>query len=255
MTDEIYKQDTTNTRPDVLDGVSRRILLKASGIGVGGLALGASASPVAAQEEGEDDEDDQLDDPRVPYLDLETLEAELDGETLRAESFEARRPGSTTYVGEAAGHPGVFVAVSHLAEESDLAEGDEQPDDVVLYICNGEVGARNEVSLWLSGEFDESGTTFTGATEEGDEDFEVKLAFVDGAFLGTATLPDVEKPVTFVASEATGDAGLYGTESEALATNGNPLPVRWVVLADGRQRGGICVGISVKGVCVGVHID
>lgn len=243
MADEITQRDTTGSRPDVLDGVSRRTLLKASGVGAGGLALGASASPATAQQE-EDDEEDEDDqnadrpDFRVPYLDRDTLQAEFEGETLQAESTEERRPGSTTYVGEAADRPGLFVAVSHRDEDSDEPDEDENPVDIGVYLCDGEVGTRSSIGLWLTGEFDETGTTLSHEAVEG---VEVKLALVDGDFLGAVVFSDEdgteEVLFQFVATESTGDAGLYGAESELHSANDEPLTLRWVVLSDGRQRG------------------
>lgn len=262
MPDDTQQRRDVKPRPDVLDGVSRRTLLKASGVGAGGLALGASGSSVAAQEEdGENDTDEGegLEDVRIPQLHLDTLEAELAGETLQVESSVDSRPGSTTYVGEAAGRPGLFVAVSHLPGNADRPEGDEQPD-VTVYLCDGEVGARTDLSLWIAGAFDDTGMTFTGTLDEGtlppadgddDESPEVKLALVDGEFLGVATIPG-EDPILFVASEATGTAGLYRADSEEHTIDGDPGMIRWIVLADDRQRGSTCVGVRVRSVCIGV---
>ncbi len=240
MTDEINQWDTTGPRPDVLDGVSRRTLLKASGVGAGGLALGASASPVTAQQEEDDEDDPNADRPdfRVPYLDRDILQAEFEGETLQAESVEEGRPGSTTYVGEAADRPGLFVAVSHADEEPDQPDEDEVPVDLSVYLCDGEVGTKSNIGLWLTGEFDETGTTLSHEEVEG---VRLKLALVDGVFLGVVTFSGEgggeELLFQFVATEATGDEGLYMAESEEHSVNDEPLTLRWVVLNDGRQRG------------------
>lgn len=257
MTNDDIRNDTTRFETASLGGISRRTVLKTSAIGAGGLAASSLANPgMAQQEEVDGDEDDPLDDAedfRIPKLNLDTLEAALNDEILQAESSEESRPGSTTYVGEAAGRPGLFVAVSHLDEETTQPEADEQPDDVAVYMCDGEIGARTDLSLWLTGDFDETGMTFTGtvADEEIDEEATVKLALIDGEFLGVATFPG-EDPVAFVASEATGDAGLYSADSEEHTDNDDPMTIRWIVLPDGRQRGSNCVGISLVSVCLGI---
>jgi hypothetical protein len=112
----------------------------------------------------------------------------------------------------------------------DETDADEQPD-IVAYLCDGEVGAQGDIGLWLTGEFDGTGTTLTG---EEAQDGEVSLVLVDGEFLGAARLPNEEERVPFVTSEATGDAGLYQAETEVDETE---VTVRWVVLPDWRQRG------------------
>lgn len=234
MTDETHQRERT-----ALDGVSRRTLLKASGVGAAGLALGASANPGAAQEEDDEaDPDADSEDFRVPYLDLDTLQTTFGDETLQAESTDESRPGSTTYVGEAAGRPGLFVAVSHVDDELDQPGEGEEPVDLGVYLCDGEVGTRSTIGLWLTGEFEESGTTLSHEVVEG---VEVKLARVEGEFLGAVTVSGEDGGdafhVPFVATESTGDEGLYSAESEVHSVNDEPLTLRWVVLNDGRQRG------------------
>lgn len=204
-------------------GVSRRTVLKASAVGMGTFGLSGC---MGAGEPLEDDESNPIErgvieDVRIPYLELDTLEAELAGETLQAESYEDLRPGSITYVGEVIGHPyrNLFAGVSLLDDDT------EQPD-IVSYLCDGEVGTRDAFGLYLTGEHDAGGVTLA------NEDGEVKLALVDGEFLGATTLAD-EESFPFLATEATGDAGLYWAEIDPEEGTG----LLWVVLPDGRQRG------------------
>lgn len=235
MTNDDTPNGITSFETTPLDGISRRTVLKTSAVGAGGLALGASANAAGAQAqaetEDEQDDEDEAEPVRIPQLNLETLEATIGDETLQAESAEESRPGSTTYVGEAAGRPGLFVAVSHVDEAPD--QPDEEQPDVAVYLCNAEVGTESDLGLWLTGDFDETGMTLT---IEEDQDVEVKVALVDGEFLGVARLPDEAETVPFVTSEATGVAGMYAAESEQAEDAG----LRWIVLADGRQRGTVC---------------
>jgi hypothetical protein len=232
------------TEPNPRNGIARRAVLKGSAGTAGAFALSGCANAIVAQEdEYEDELPEDIEEFRIPQLNLDTLEAEFEGETLQAVSYEDGRPGSTTYIGEAAGRPGTFVAVSHLDETAeademnndDEADGEDEQSDIVVYLCDGEVGTQGMFELWLTGDFDEDGMTLTN--EDVDENSEVKLALVDGEFLGAATLSGEEKPVPFVASGATGGAGLYMAESEAYIVDDGPLSIWWVVLADGRQRG------------------
>ena len=214
--------------------VFRRTVLKTGAVGIGTYGLAGCLGVGEAQEDNEPNliERRVIEDARIPYLDLDTLESEFEGETLQAESLEGLRSGSTTYVGEAAGQPGLFIAVSHVEGDPNQTEEEEQLPEIVVYLCDGEIGTQGDISLWLTGEFNETGTTLTHEEVEGTE---FKLALVDGEFLGVARLPDEEASIPFVTAEATGDAGLYQAETEV---DEEEMTVRWIVLPDGRQRGG-----------------
>lgn len=201
------------------------------------------ASSVSAGQAQEDDNPSEgLEDVKVPYLDLDSLEAEFDGETLHAESYGDWRSGSTTYVGAAPGRLGrdLFTGVS-LLDGTEQSDEDGQPE-IVTYLCDGEPGTRDAFGFHLSGEYDGSGVVLTPRDVENAEaievveDVEVKLSLVDGEFLGAANLPDGES-VPFLAAEVTGDADIYratiGPEEEMFA--------QWIVLPDGRQRGSFIV--------------
>lgn len=227
MTDNTLQAETTTPVTESLAGLSRRTLLKAGAVTGTALALSSSASATGAQDY-DDNPPENSEDVRVPYLDLDTLEADFEGETLQAESYADWRPGSTTYVGQVIRRsgPDPFAGVS-LLDDTAQSDEDGQPE-LIAYLCDGEPGTREGWGILLSGDFEPGGVTLTPETAE---DAEVKLALVDGEFLGAATLPDGETH-PFLASETTGDAGVYRAtidpEEETFA--------HWVVLPDGRQR-------------------
>jgi hypothetical protein len=236
MTDNATQDDTVTAKTGSITGLSRRTLLKAGAVTGSALALSSSVTAGAAQED--DDSPDNREDIRVPYLDLDTLETDFEGETLQAESYADWRPASTTYVGQVVGRssPDLFAGVSLLA---DTAQSDEDGQaELVAYLCDGEPGAQDGFGILLSGDFDAGGATLTPETDEDAEgikpieDVEIKLALVDGEILGAATLPDGETH-PFLAAEATGDAGMYRTELDPEQERF----LQWVALPDGRQRG------------------
>jgi hypothetical protein len=145
----------------------------------------------------------------APELDLDTLQAEIPGETLQAERYDH------AYVGEVTSD--LFIGVS-------LAGGYamQSQQDVTAYLCDGD-----EISIYLTGTLNAQEATLV--SDEADVEFSV----ANGEIAGTVTMAG-EDPVTFTAAEATDDAGMYvaGTEIEEVEVTS-----RWIVLPDGRQRG------------------
>lgn len=234
-TDEQSQRDTTvvtTSRPDL----SRRTLLKTGTVAGGTLALSGFARTGGSQPDDEPPKEHNpepakgVDRIRVPQLNLDTLEAEVEGETLQAVSYEDWRSNSTTYVGKVSGirGPDVFVGISRLDDDA------EQDPELVVYLCNGEVGAVPTIRIYQTGDYDPTGVTLTDKNvPSANEHIEVKLASVGDTFLGSLTLAEGE-PHPLVGHEATGDAGLYKAE-----TADEDLVVHWVVFPDGRQRGGL----------------
>jgi serine/threonine-protein kinase len=122
------------------------------------------------------------------------------------------------------------ASFASAVEGSDALVGvvvDQDDDKVLAYVCDGK-------SL---------GTWFTGAP---NEDGTLALTAADGARLtgriaggqlsGTVTLPGDNAPHPFTASTVSAPAGLYRTKGEV---RGQAAVGGWIVLADGRQRGGI----------------
>ncbi len=195
----------------LIDGISRRTMLKASGAGASALGIiGTASAGYDEDDQGDEDEFDPDDfDPfETSELNLETLEAEIPSGTLQAEPLE------NTYVGEVTDE--LFVGISFTEDDTG------QPDEIAAYLCDG-----NEIAIWLVGEYEVGGVTLAG------EEDEVKLAMVDDEFLGAASLAD-EESVPFLAAEATGDGGLYQAVAEVDEVE---VTARWIVLSDGRQRG------------------
>lgn len=232
MTDNAPQDDTVTTDTGSIAGLSRRTLLKAGAVTGSAFALSSSVSAGEGQEDDPYEDEPSVAYIRIPYLDLDTLEAEFEGETLQAESYADGRPGSTTYVGEVIGRPGpaLFAGVS-LLDDTDRSDEDGQ-SGIVAYLCNGEPGALGKLGLHFVGDYDAGGVTLT---PKDAEDVAMKVALVDGEFLGAVTLPDGES-FPFLATEATDDAGIYWTEVDPE----EETSVRWVVLPDGRQRGDAC---------------
>ncbi|MFP9193044.1 twin-arginine translocation signal domain-containing protein [Natrialbaceae archaeon A-CW1-1] len=214
--EDIMPHDTNqnvNTSSDtgLIDGISRRTMLKASGAGASALGIiGTASADYDDNDQGDEDEfnPDDFNPFETSELNLETLEAEIPGGTLQAEPLE------NTYVGEVTDD--LFVGVSFTDDDTG------QPEEIAAYLCDG-----NDIAIWLVGEYEVGGVTLA------DEEDEVKLAMVDGEFLGAASLAD-EEGVPFLAAEATGDAGLYQAETEVDEVE---VTARWIVLSDGRQRG------------------
>jgi hypothetical protein len=145
-------------------------------------------------------------------LDVDTLEASLDGTTLHASEV------SGAYVGPISDE--LFVAIV-----VDEATGSDGARSVRGYVCNREVG------VWLDGEAD--GDTVTLASDDDVIRIEATVGS-DDAF-GIARLGEAE-PQPFTVASATGNAGLYRAEAQV---DGADRIAGWVVLEDGRQRGSL----------------
>ena len=142
-------------------------------------------------------------------LDLETLEAEVPGGTLRAEAV------SGAYVGHV--NEDVYIAI--IPRETD--EGDEA-QEVAVYLCDGE-----DVVVWLTGDVrDGQGILTAGDTR-------VEIERMADRVSGTAVVSGGE-PETFVAYEAEGIAGFYQARASVDDTR---YLGRWIVLPGGSQRG------------------
>lgn len=213
------------------NGVARRTVLKASAGTAGVIALSGSATAIATQGDEDDEQPEDVGEFRIPQLNLNTLEAEFEDATLQATPYGEWRQESTTYVGEVTGYSGLFVGVSLLDDDAEQSTEGEQPE-IVAYLCDGEVGSTVEVGVYFWDEYDENGVTLSAESDESNENDEVKVAMVDGEFLGAVTLAD-EESHPFLATEATGDADLYW----AAINPDEGTFIQWVVLPDGRQRG------------------
>lgn len=258
--DELRQHNTTVGTATSSPDISRRTLLRAGTVVGGTLAVSGCTTTGEAQADDDPPDDDpnpteHIDDIRVPRLHLDTLEAEIKGETLQAVSYEDWQPNSTTYVGRVCGirGPDLFVGISRPGDDAEQFESEEDAE-LVVYLCNGEVGAVPTIRIYQTVEYDSNGVTLTEENVSfADGHIEIKLASVGGTFLGSLALADGE-PFPFSTHEATGDAGLYKAETEA-----GDLLARWVVLPDGRQRGGmsmdgkgndVYVGGSLRKFCV-----
>ncbi|WP_348612614.1 twin-arginine translocation signal domain-containing protein [Halobaculum rarum] len=232
MHEDVKQRGGTAAITESISVLSRRTLLKAGGVTGVTLAISGCLSAGVAQgddETRENDESAQIEGDesiRIPQLHLDTLEAEVQGETLQAESYEDWRSESTSYVGQVNGRRSgdLFIGVSLPGN------GAEQHSEMVVYLCDGEVGAFAEIGFYMTGEYDDGGVTLTDNILSANEDSEVKLALVGGEFLGAVTLANGEQ-FPFIAVEAAGDAGLYWAQ-----TDDGDMLFLWIVLPDGRQR-------------------
>ena len=210
-------------------GLSRRSLLKLGMGTAGAAALGAVLAACGSDDAGDaavfdadaDPADIDIDqfvdewlevyDPvEISELDVENMQAQLDGETYDVWAYE------NTWVGEVTDD--VFIAIS--VDDGDL----EGSGEVAAYACGGD-----DVSVYLTGEL------VDGAADLDDCVDKIELAVVDGEITGTLTL-EGGAPQPFVAARSTGNAGLYRAES--VERGDIEFTARWVVLGDGRQRGG-----------------
>jgi hypothetical protein len=220
--DELRNSNAPSARTP--SGLTRRSLLK---LGLAAAGTSALSAVLAACGDDTDDDasvrDDDVDldqyveewleeyDPiDIGELDVENQQAILDGETHDVWAYE------NTWVGEVTDD--VFVAIS-------IADGDvEGSDEVAAYACGDD-----DVSVYLTGEL------VNGEADLDDCIDKIQFAVVDDQITGTLTLEGGE-PQRFVAERATGNAGLY--RAETLERGAIGMTARWVVLADGRQRGG-----------------
>lgn len=142
-------------------------------------------------------------------LDLDTLEASMDGSTLHATEVAGAHVGAVD--------EDLFMAI---------VVGDEVDGtgSVRGYLCSYMGG------VWLDGE--SNGDEVTLASDDGVYRFEGTL-LGSGDIFGVVHLGDSERR-PFTAAPARGDAGLYRAEAHV---DSDDLTIGWVVLEDGRQRG------------------
>lgn len=178
------------------------------------------------EDEAEPETDDVERDPdpvaMVPELDLETLEAETPDGTLTAQRAE------DSYVGEIA--EGRVIGIAFRSEIGGPQDAYEQ-DEIVVHLYD-----RQEAALFI-GEIDEDGAASLQSLDGSYFDATVELVMEDNEVTGTVTFRD-EEPTSFTADAASGDAGVYwavGEEGWEFNT------ADWVVLADGRQWGVLCI--------------
>ncbi len=146
----------------------------------------------------------------LPELDLDSLEVEIQGETYDVWAYE------NTWVGEVT--EDLFIAFS-------IEEGYSQGSgEISAYACDS-----GDTSVYLTGEL------VDGEADLDDCVDKIQLSLDDGEITGTLTLQG-EEPHSFVAIPADGNAGLYRTETIEMGEIG--ITTRWVVLEDGRKRGG-----------------
>lgn len=163
------------------------------------------------------------DGPDAP-LDLETLEAETESGTLRAQ----RADNSYTGLIE----EGRVIGVAFL-DEVGAGEGQNLQEGIVVHLYDGQ-----ELAV-MTGETDAEGAATLESGELSDFDATVALTMEEDVVSGTATFAD-EEPIPFTAEAAKGDdvCGVYwaqGSDEDA------DVRGDWVVLPDGRQWGCVCL--------------
>ena len=112
----------------------------------------------------------------------------------------------------------IGIAVSPQAVQN------EEPRTLAVYLCDGQT-----VSQWIIEEITGQEATLT----VGDTSVDVIIS--DNSVSGTVALRDGESQ-PFTAGLVTGEAGLYRAEWNLA---GIDYQIDWIVLADGRQRGGL----------------
>ncbi|MFC7156395.1 twin-arginine translocation signal domain-containing protein [Halomarina halobia] len=223
--------------PTRFDGVSRRTLLKASAVGIGTVGLaGCTGTDADAPEDdptpaSEDAPTPTSEDAPASELDLDTLEADTEFGTLRAERAE------NSYVGLI--DDGRAIGIAFL---DDVGVGDDRDVDgeIVVHLYD-----REELAV-LIGAVDAEGTATLESGDLSDFDATVELTVEDDAVSGTATFRG-ESSAPFTAAAATGIAGVYwahGTDEES------DVRGDWVVLPDGRQWGCACLPPFVSPCCM-----
>lgn len=181
-------------------------------------------------EDSKDDDDDRHDDApddrdfeqfvedwqeeyemfELPELDLASSEVEIQGQAYDVWAYE------NTWVGEVTDD--LFIAFS-------IEEGySEGSGEISAYACDS-----GDASVYLTGELQDGEADLDDCVDK------IELALVDGEITGTITL-EGEEPLSFDAAPAEGDAGLYRTETIEMGEL--EIVTRWVVLEDGRRRGG-----------------
>jgi hypothetical protein len=146
----------------------------------------------------------------LPELDLASSEVEIQGQTYDVWAYQ------NTWVGEVTDD--LFIAFS-------IEEGySEGAGEISAYACD-----NGEASVYLTGELQDGEADLDDCVDK------IVLSLDGDEITGTLTLEDQE-PLTFVAIPAEGDAGLYRTETIEMGEL--EVVTRWVVLEDGRRRGG-----------------
>ena len=210
-------------------GLLRRTVLKASAVGIGAVGLAGSVGATAVRGPAARRMNaDVSPDVQTPELDLETVAAETEYGTLRAELAE------NSYVGLVG--DGRAIGIAPLDE---MGAGNTQMSDeaIIVYLYD-----REEFALMV-GEVDYSGATTFEREDAGDFDATVELVMGEEFVIGSVTFDD-EEATPFTAYAATGVGGVYwalGTD-ETNGTDEEPeISADWVVLPDERQWGCVCV--------------
>lgn len=204
------RQGTTNTRAWTHVAGLAALLVIAAACGSSGNGDGQTQDQA-----GEIPPEDvpQLAEAPTPELDVSAGHAETAAGTIDA----ARSSWGTTYVAQLTDDLYVGVALENGTDTSER-------QDAFVYACDGE-GA-----LVASGEISSESTTVESDVMAADLTLESEV--VSGAVrIGE------HEPLSFTATRATGDAGLYGAEFTVDSIDYFPL---WVVLPDGSQRGETC---------------
>jgi hypothetical protein len=154
---------------------------------------------------------DEFEPFEAPELDVERSSVEIQSETYDVWAYQNTWVGAVT--------DDLFIAFS-------IEEGySDGSGEVAAYACDSD-----DASVYLTGELVDGEANLDDCVDK------IELSIVDGEIVGTLTLEN-EEPQSFVAVPSTGDAGLY--RAETIARGEIEFTPRWIVLDDGRQRGGI----------------
>ena len=171
----------------------------------------------AASADEEFDEEQFIEDwlaeyelPELPELDPESLRADIEGESQTVTAYE------NTWVGEVTDD--LFIAFS-LGDDYPARSG-----QIAAYACDS-----GDTVVYLTGDLEDDEAVLDDCVDK------IELTIVDDEITGTLTLED-QDPLPFVAEPATGEAGLFA--ADPIQRGDIEITMRWVVLADGRQRGG-----------------
>lgn len=201
------------------DGISRRALLQAFAGGVGTVGLAGCTSEDDSREPDTPGTNTATpEDDTAVELDLDTLKAETEVGTLKAERAE------NSYVGRI--DDGYAIGIAFLDEIGAGAD-----DEIVVYLYDGQ-----HLAMML-GAVDADGAATLESTESSNFEATADLVVEDEVATGTVTVTR-EESTEFTADAASDVAGVYwahGTDEETDASGD------WVVLADGRQWGCACL--------------
>jgi hypothetical protein len=161
-------------------------------------------------------------------LDLESLSAETEFGQVQAE-----RAG-VSFVAEL----GEGRAIGITWQDQFGAAGGAG-DDLVVYVYD-----REQLALF-TGPVAADGSASLASVAGSDFEAAVAVTVGDDTASGTVVFGE-EEPVPFTAAVATGQAGVYWAHS---AADDPDVSCHWVVLADGRQWGCICVPPGVNNPC------